>query len=118
MVASDGGIFAFGDAVFHGSMGGKHLNKPIVGIAPTLGGGGYWMVASDGGIFSFGNARYRGSEGGKPLNAPIVGISATADDSGYWLVGADGGIFAFSAPFLGSAGNLRLVARIVGAASH
>ncbi|MGH9091003.1 MAG: fibronectin type III domain-containing protein [Acidimicrobiales bacterium] len=32
-VASDGGIFAFGDAQFYGSMGGKPLNQPIVGIA-------------------------------------------------------------------------------------
>ena len=32
-MASDGGIFTFGDAGFYGSMGGQHLNKPIVGIA-------------------------------------------------------------------------------------
>ncbi len=32
-VAADGGIFAFGNASFHGSMGGKALDKPVVGIA-------------------------------------------------------------------------------------
>ncbi|MDA8355334.1 MAG: hypothetical protein M0Z95_03320 [Actinomycetota bacterium] len=32
-VASDGGIFAFGDAQFYGSMGGHPLNEPIVGLA-------------------------------------------------------------------------------------
>ncbi len=32
-VASDGGIFSFGDAKFFGSMGAKPLNKPIVGMA-------------------------------------------------------------------------------------
>ena len=53
MVASDGGIFAFGNASFHGSMGGAHLNQPIVGMAAASDGGGYWMVASDGGIFAF-----------------------------------------------------------------
>ena len=31
-VASDGGVFAFGDAAFYGSMGGKPLNAPVVGI--------------------------------------------------------------------------------------
>jgi hypothetical protein len=31
-VASDGGIFAFGNAAFHGSMGGKPLNAPVVGM--------------------------------------------------------------------------------------
>jgi hypothetical protein len=34
-VAWDGGIFAFGDAHFYGSMGGKPLNAPIVAIAPV-----------------------------------------------------------------------------------
>jgi len=34
-IASDGGIFAFGDAGFYGSMGATHLNAPVVGIAPT-----------------------------------------------------------------------------------
>ena len=33
LVASDGGIFTFGDAVFHGSTGALHLNQPIVGVA-------------------------------------------------------------------------------------
>ena len=38
-----------------------HLNKPIVGIAATPNGGGYWEVASDGGIFAFGDAAFYGS---------------------------------------------------------
>ena len=33
LVASDGGVFSFGDAQFYGSMGGKYLNAAIVGIA-------------------------------------------------------------------------------------
>jgi hypothetical protein len=31
-VAADGGVFAFGDAGFFGSLGGKHLDAPIYGI--------------------------------------------------------------------------------------
>jgi hypothetical protein len=34
-------------------MGGQPLNKPMVGMAATPSGNGYWTVASDGGIFSF-----------------------------------------------------------------
>ena len=45
-VASDGGIFNYGDAGFFGSQGGKPLNMPIVGIASTSTGNGYWEVAS------------------------------------------------------------------------
>ena len=33
-VASDGGIFSY-NAAFYGSMGGKPLNKPVVGMAGT-----------------------------------------------------------------------------------
>ena len=72
--ASDGGIFAFGDAGFYGSMGAKHLNAPIVGIAATADGLGYWEVASDGGVFAFGDAGFYGSMGAKHLNAPVVGV--------------------------------------------
>jgi hypothetical protein len=77
LVASDGGIFSFGDAAFYGSMGGAHLNQPIVGMASTADGGGYWLVASDGGIFSFGDAAFHGSMGGAHLNQPIVGMAST-----------------------------------------
>ena len=69
LVASDGGIFAFGDALFHGSMGGQPLNEPMVGMAGTPTGRGYWTVASDGGIFAFGDALFHGSMGGQHLNA-------------------------------------------------
>ena len=96
-VASDGGIFAF-NAQFQGSMGGKPLNAPIVGMAVDPMTGGYWEVASDGGIFAF-NAPFYGSMGGKPLNKPIVGIAADPATGGYWEVASDGGIFNFNAPF-------------------
>jgi hypothetical protein len=76
LVAADGGIFAFGDAPFHGSTGGRVLNKPIVGFAATADGAGYRFAASDGGVFAFGpGGGFYGPEGGKPLNAPIVGIA-------------------------------------------
>ena len=104
LVASDGGIFSFGDAKFYGSTGAIRLNKPIVGMAATPDGAGYWLVASDGGIFSFGDAAFYGSTGAMRLAQPIVGMAATPDGAGYWLVASDGGIFSFGdAPFLGSA---------------
>ncbi len=102
LVATDGGIFAFGNAPFYGSTGSIKLNKPVNGMAATPNGQGYWMVASDGGIFDYGNAAFYGSTGSLRLNAPIVGMAATPSGNGYWLVGSDGGIFTENAPFLGA----------------
>jgi CSLREA domain-containing protein len=117
-VASDGGVFDFGDAGFWGSTGNIALNQPVVGIANTVTGHGYWLVASDGGIFSFGDAHFHGSTGNIALNKPIVGMAATPTGNGYWLVASDGGIFSFGdAHFHGSTGNIALNKPIVGMAA-
>jgi hypothetical protein len=118
LAASDGGIFTFGDARFFGSLGGVRLNRPVVGLAPTVTGAGYWMVAADGGVFPFGDARFRGSTGALRLNKPIVGMAPTPSGGGYWLVASDGGVFSFGdAAFRGSTGALRLNKPIVGMAA-
>jgi hypothetical protein len=118
LAGSDGGIFSFGGAAFHGSMGGVPLNKPVVAIAPTLNGGGYWEVASDGGIFNFGSAGFYGSMGGRTLNKPVVGLAGGPEGGGYWEVASDGGIFNFgNAGFHGSMGGKRLNMPIVSMAA-
>jgi N-acetylmuramoyl-L-alanine amidase len=95
-----------------------NANAPIVGMAATPNGGGYWLVASDGGIFSYSDAQFYGSTGSLHLNAPIVGMAATPSGGGYWLVAADGGIFSYGdAQFYGSAGSLTLNAPVVGMAA-
>ncbi|MHB1519869.1 MAG: glycoside hydrolase family 25 domain-containing protein [Ferrimicrobium sp.] len=132
MVGKDGGVFNFGNAHNYGSTysygitglsGSRPLNAPIVGMAATPNGGGYWLVAADGGVFDFGNAGFYGStytdgltglSGAHPLNKPVVGITATPGGHGYWMVAADGGVFNFgSAPFLNSLGSQKIPAPIV-----
>ena len=49
MVASDGGIFSYGDAKYAGSPEPGSLNKPIVAMAATQSANGYWLTAADGG---------------------------------------------------------------------
>jgi hypothetical protein len=118
LAAADGGVFSLGGSGFYGSIGGKPLTRPIVGMAVNPEGGGYWLVASDGGVFAFGNAGYYGSEGGKPLDKPIVGMAVTTNGKGYWLVASDGGIFSFgNAAFAGSEGGKPLDKPIVGMAA-
>lgn len=95
IVAADGGVFCYGDAKFFGSMGGKKLNSPIVGMALRPQDDGYLLVGADGGIFAFGKAPFYGSMGGKKLNAPVVDAEFDAEGDGYWLLAADGGIFTF-----------------------
>ena len=115
LVASDGGVFSYGDASYHGSTGGLKLTSPVVGMAATADGGGYWLVAADGGVFAFGDAGFHGSMGGTRLTKPVVGMARSGDGGGYWLVASDGGIFAFGdAGFAGSLGGLRLAAPVVG----
>ncbi len=73
LVAADGGVFAFGDAPFLGSEGGRKLAWPVVGVTASADGQGYWLVAADGGVFSFGDAPFPGSMAGRTLNGRIVG---------------------------------------------
>jgi hypothetical protein len=118
IVGSDGGIFSYGDAGFHGSMGGTKLNANVVGIARTPDGNGYWLAAEDGGVFALGDAPFFGSAGAIKLNQPVVGMAAMPDGSGYWLVAADGGVFSYGqAGFHGSMGGKPLNAPVVGMAA-
>ena len=113
-VASDGGIFSYGDAAFHGSTGATASQpSPSSAWPPRPDGGGYWLVASDGGIFNYGDAGFYGSTGSLHLNKPIVGMAATPDGSGYWLVASDGGIFSY-----GDAAFLRLARRPAAQQAH
>ena len=106
-----------GDAKYFGSMAGRPLNAPIVGMASTPDGGGYWLAAADGGVFAFGDAAFYGSLAGAATGSPIVGIAPDPVTSGYWLVSADGAVHPFGAAvwFHGMAGQA-LNAPIVGMA--
>ena len=96
-----------------------HLDAPIVGMAATPGGRGYWLVASDGGVFSFGDAALlRAPWAAQRLTEPVVGMAGAPGGGGYWLVASDGGVFSFGdAPFLGSMGAVHLNAPVVGMAA-
>jgi hypothetical protein len=77
MVASDGGIFAFGNARYDGSVPGQGLtaSTPVVGMGATPSGRGYWLATSDGALYAYGDAASLGSLRAVNLAAPIVGLA-------------------------------------------
>ncbi len=96
MVASDGGVFSFGDARFEGSCPGiGGCSGPAVTVIPDHSGNGYWVVTANGGVYAFGDAPFYGS--GPPVAVSVVDAVATPNGNGYWLLYANGAVAAFGA---------------------
>ena len=57
IAAADGGVFAYGNAPFYGSLGGQKLSAPIIDIAAC--GSGYYLIGADGAVYAF-NCTYFG----------------------------------------------------------
>lgn len=66
VAATDGGVYAYGDALFAGAATG--LSRSIVDIAGASSGKGYWLASREGGVFAFGDATFAGSVAGQRLN--------------------------------------------------
>ncbi|HLF40447.1 MAG TPA: hypothetical protein VI854_03125, partial [Acidimicrobiia bacterium] len=84
MVASDGGIFAFGDAGFYGAAPQRATRpgdvRKITSMVPTASGLGYWQMSATGEVLAFGDAADLG--GPASLNQPLVAMAATPSRSG------------------------------------
>ncbi|HTW98817.1 MAG TPA: hypothetical protein VMD59_08580 [Acidimicrobiales bacterium] len=115
-VSSSGTVRAYGAPGLGSSAG---ASGPVVAMASTLTGSGYYLLTGDGHVESFGDARsFGGLAGGR--SAPAVGIVPTGFDSGYWIVDARGDVHAFgAAPHLGAAASGRQAAleHVVGIAA-
>ncbi len=89
MVASDGGVFAFGDAEFEGSCPGiGSCSGAAVAVMPDASGHGYWLVTATGNVYTFGDAQYLGAPGNQ--GSPVTSAVRTADGRGYWILFANG----------------------------
>ena len=109
-------VAPFGDTAV-GANALSQANAPVVGMAATPDGAGYWLAGRDGGVFSYGDAGFYGSAGSLHLAAPVVGMAA-APGGGYWMVGADGGVFTYgTAAYFGSLGGTAVPAPVVGMAA-
>jgi hypothetical protein len=94
MVASDGGVFAFGDAHFAGSCPGiGGCSGAAVAVMPDASGNGYWLITATGSVYTFGDAPYLGAPG--PQSTAITSAVATPSGHGYWILDAAGQVFAY-----------------------
>jgi hypothetical protein len=94
MVASDGGVFAFGDAKFEGSCPGiGGCSGPAVAVVPDASGNGYWLVTATGNVYTFGDASYYGAPGQQ--STPVTSAVRTTDGKGYWILFANGTVDAY-----------------------
>ncbi len=100
MVASDGGVFSFGNARFEGSCPGiGGCAGKAVAVAPDATGNGYWVVTSTGNVYTFGDAPYFGAPGQQ--SSAITSMVRTPNGQGYWILDANGQVFPY-----GNAANL------------
>ena len=93
MIASDGGIFAFGDARFAGSCPGiGGCAGSAVAVMPDATGNGYWLVTATGNVYAFGDAHFLGAP---HRSVTVTSAVRTPDGGGYWVLFADGKVVPF-----------------------
>lgn len=97
LVTALGSVYNFGGAGWYGNETWRHLAAPIVGIAATPDGRGYWLVGANGAVFNLGDAGWHGSLASEALGPgqQIISIEATRDGRGYWLVNQSGAVMSF-----------------------
>jgi hypothetical protein len=96
-VSQDGGAFAFGNALYEGSLPSIGVSATnVVAEAPFDGGQGYCMLRGNGYSYCF-EPGYGGglAPGGSELDMPCaaVGMAATSNDGGFWYVDACGDVY-------------------------
>lgn len=94
-VDAHGKVAAIGAAQHLGDRSRRGVTSPVVGIAPTPTGAGYWIAARDGAVYRFGDASLRADARPLHLGTGVTGIAAHPDGAGVWLVSADGVVAAF-----------------------
>ena len=105
-------VLSYGEAPALG--GPASLNAPVVGMAATPDGGGYWLLGADGGVFNYGDAAFEGSGAGSGYR--FVGISATPDGRGYVLTDTNGDVKGYGTAQLFGSIQQQLNASVVGIA--
>ncbi|MDQ3943922.1 MAG: peptidoglycan recognition protein [Actinomycetota bacterium] len=103
LAATDGRVFAFGDALPRGATPGQAVTgavgavkpaAPIVSIAAHPDGRGYWLLGADGGVFAV-DTGFFGSLAGRKPPPEAVQLRVTRTGDGYYVAAGDGAVYAF-----------------------
>ncbi len=98
-----GEVLTYGDAQTHGDLSNVAIQSPVLGIATTPSGEGYWLMEAAGRVHRFGDA----ADVGSPSLAPgeyAISFDTTPTGKGYWIVTQKGGVHAMGdAGYFGSA---------------
>jgi hypothetical protein len=98
-----GEVLPYGDAPTYGDLANVAIQSPILGIATTPSGAGYWLMEAAGRVHRFGDAADIGSSTLAP-GEYAVSLEATPTGKGYWLATLKGGVRALGdAGYFGSA---------------
>ena len=98
-----GEVMFYGDAGLHGDLAHVAIASPVLGIATTPSGDGYWLMEASGRMHPFGDAPDLGSPG-LPPDEYAIAVAVTPTGKGYWVATQAGAVHAMGdAGFLGSA---------------
>ena len=113
-----GEVLPFGDAKSYGDLSHVAIQTPVLGIATTPSGEGYWLMEARGEMHPFGDAPAVGSPA-LPPNEYAISLARTPTGKGYWIATQVGGVYALGdAEFFGSAtGTLGPDVDIIGIAA-
>jgi hypothetical protein len=105
LTTNNGAVYSYGIGEPSSGPVGANPNPiaPIVGIAATPAGDGYWLAASNGYVYSYAKAAsfywYHASD--------VVGIAASPSGNGLYLVTSSGAVYAYgTARYMGGANTL------------
>ena len=97
-----GEVLPYNGATPYGDLSHVALESPILGIATTPSGEGYWLMEAAGTMHPFGDAPDLGSPDLSDADY-ATSVAATPTGNGYWLATQTGGVYAVGdAVFFGS----------------
>lgn len=98
-----GELMTYGDARYHGDLSHVAIDSPILAVAATPSGEGYWLMEASGRMHPFGDAPDLGSPG-LPDAEYGIALAPTSTGQGYWVATQTGGVYTVGdARFFGSA---------------